>query len=197
MDNSFDQKIEDLIMIIDQKLEEHINLLDQKFQEQVNDLTEKLSNHVNSTKLITNGLEDKIDNLTKDVSINLQNIQDQIKTQKDDNISMSNDFNELITKTTSKIDSQLEQIKGQQDVLKVSFDVLEKKILEDAKTMIFGEVRMACKDKEDEILMNIWIEELKEIINDFDKLKELNPKDLKIQIDEISQVIASFKEKLA
>ena len=197
MDNSFDQKIEDLIMIIDQKLEEHINLLDQKFQEQVNDLTEKLSNHVNSTKLIINGLEDKIDSLTKDVSINLQNIQDQIKTQKDDNISMSNDFNELITKTTSKIDSQLEQIKGQQDVLKVSFDVLEKKILDDAKTMIFGEVRMACKDKEDEILMNIWIEELKEIINDFDKLKELNPKDLKIQIDEISQVIASFKKRLA
>lgn len=197
MDNSFDQKIEDLIMIIDQKLEEHINLLDQKFQEQVNDLTEKLSNHVNSTKLITNGLEDKIDNLTKDVSINLQNIQDQIKTQKDDNISMSNDFNELITKTTSKIDSEFKQIKGQQDVLKVSFDVLEKKILEDAKTMIFGEVRLACKDKEDEILMNIWIEELKEIINDFDKLKELNPKDLKIQIDEISQVIASFKERLA
>jgi len=197
LDNSFDQKIEDLIMIIDQKLEEHINLLDQKFQEQVNDLTEKLSNHVNSTKLITNGLEDKIDNLTKDVSINLQNIQDQIKTQKDDNISMSNDFNELITKTTSKIDSEFKQIKGQQDVLKVSFDVLEKKILEDAKTMIFGEVRLACKDKEDEILMNIWIEELKEIINDFDKLKELNPKDLKIQIDEISQVIASFKERLA
>ena len=164
MDNSFDQKIEDLIMIIDQKLEEHINLLDQKFQEQVNDLTEKLSNHVNSTKLITNGLEDKIDNLTKDISINLQNIQDQIKTQKDDNISMSNDINELITKTTSKIDSEFKQIKGQQDVLKVSFDVLEKKILEDAKTMIFGEVRMACKDKEDEILMNIWIEELKEII---------------------------------
>lgn len=184
-------------MIIDQKLEEHINLLDQKFQEQVNDLTEKLSNHVNSTKLTINGLEDKIDNLTKDVSINLQNIQDQIKTQKDDNLSMSNDFNELITKTTTKIDSQLEQIKGQQDVLKVSFDVLEKKILDDAKTMIFGEVRMACKDKEDEILMNIWIEELKEIINDFDKLKELNPKDLKIQINEISQVIASFKEKLA
>ncbi len=197
MDNNFDQKIEDLIMIIDQKLEEHINLLDQKFQEQVNDLTEKLSNHVNSTKLITNGLEDKIDNLTKDVSINLQNIQDQIKTQKNENISMNNDFNELITKTTSKIDTELEQIKGQQDVLKVSFDVLDKKILEDAKTMIFGEVRMACKDKEDEILMNIWIEELKEIINDFDKLKELNPKELKIQIDEISQVIASFKKRLA
>jgi len=197
LDNNFDQKIEDLIMIIDQKLEEHINLLDQKFQEQVNDLTEKLSNHVNSTKLITNGLEDKIDNLTKDVSINLQNIQDQIKTQKNENISMNNDFNELITKTTSKIDTELEQIKGQQDVLKVSFDVLDKKILEDAKTMIFGEVRMACKDKEDEILMNIWIEELKEIINDFDKLKELNPKELKIQIDEISQVIASFKKRLA
>jgi len=45
--------------------------------------------------------------------------------------------------------------------------------------------------------MNIWIEELKEIINDFDKLKELNPKELKIQIDEISQVIASFKKRLA
>jgi hypothetical protein len=45
--------------------------------------------------------------------------------------------------------------------------------------------------------MNLWIDELKGIINDFDKLKELNPKDLKIQINEITQLISSFKEKLA
>jgi len=162
-------------MIIDQKLEDQINLLEQKFQKQVNDLAEKLN----------------------DVSTNLENIQDQIQNQKDDSIGLNNEINELITKTTSKIESELEDVKGQQDVLKVSFDVLEKNILEEAKSMIYSEVRMACKDKEDEILMNMWIEELKEIINDFDKLKEMNPKDLKIQIGEISKVIALFKEKLA
>ncbi len=110
---------------------------------------------------------------------------------------MNNEINEVITKTTSKIESELEDVKGQQDVLEVSFDVLEKKILEEAKSLIYSEVRMACKDKEDELLMNMWINELKEIINDFDKLKEMNPNDLKIQINEISKVIASFKEKIA
>ena len=162
-------------MIIDQKLEDQINLLEQKFQKQVNDLAEKLN----------------------DVSTNLENIQDQIQNQKDDSIGLNNEINELITKTTSKIESELEDVKGQQDVLKVSFDVLEKNILEEAKSMIYSEVRMACHNKEEEILMNMWIDELKEIINDFDKLKEMNPKDLKIQIGEISKVIALFKEKLA
>ena len=63
--------------------------------------------------------------------------------------------------------------------------------------MIYSEVRISCNNKEEEILMNMWIDELKEIINDFDKLKEMNPKDLKIQIGEIAKVIALFKEKLA
>jgi hypothetical protein len=110
---------------------------------------------------------------------------------------LNDEINEIITESTSKIESELEELKGHQDVLKVSFDVLEKKILEEAKSLIYSEVRMACKDKEDELLMSMWIEELKAIINDFDKLKEMNPKDLKIQIDEISNVITSFKEKIA
>lgn len=46
-----------------------------------------------------------------------------------------------------------------------------------------------------EILMNLWIDELKEIIDNLDKLKEINPKDLKLHINEISSTIESFKQK--
>ncbi|MFX1338904.1 MAG: hypothetical protein ACFFDK_09870 [Promethearchaeota archaeon] len=173
-------------MIIDQKLEDQIKLLEKNFQEQVMSLTGQINEFGN-----------KLGNITAELSNNLEIIQDQIKNQKNENITFNNEINELITKTTSKLDSEFKDIKGQQDVLKVSFDVLEKKILDEAKSMIYSEVRMVCKDKEDEILMNMWIDELKEIINDFDKLKEMNPKDLKIQVDEISQIIASFKKKFA
>jgi hypothetical protein len=172
-------------LIIDQKLEDQIKLLEKKFQEQVNYLTERNIE-----------VGEQLGNLTKEVSTNLEIIKDQIQNQKDENINFNNDINELIKKKTFKIDSELKDIKGQQDVLKVSFDVLEKKILDEAKSMIYSEVRMACKDREDEILMNMWIDELKQIIDDFDKLKEINPKDLRVQIDEISNIISVFKEKL-
>jgi hypothetical protein len=43
--------------------------------------------------------------------------------------------------------------------------------------------------------MNVWIDELKQIIGNLDQLKETNPKELKIHINEISKVIESFKQK--
>ena len=47
------------------------------------------------------------------------------------------------------------------------------------------------------MLMNLWIDELKEIVRDFDKLKDMHPKDFKLQINEITSTIKSYKDKFA
>ena len=73
--------------------------------------------------------------------------------------------------------------------------MLKKQLFESAKEWIDDEIKLACKNKEREILMNIWVEELKDIIGNLDKLKETNPKELKLHLNEISSTIESFREK--
>ncbi|MFX0142383.1 MAG: hypothetical protein ACFFDN_52570, partial [Candidatus Hodarchaeota archaeon] len=85
--------------------------------------------------------------------------------------------------------------KSQQDLVKITLDVQKKQIFESAQEWINDEIKLACKNKEKEILMNLWIDELKNIINNLDKLKEIHPKDLKLHINEISSTIESFKQK--
>lgn len=89
----------------------------------------------------------------------------------------------------------LETLKSQQDLVKITLDVQKKQIHESAKEWINDEIKLACKNKEREILMNLWIDELKEIIDNLDKLKEMHPKELKLHINEISSVIGLFKQK--
>jgi len=74
-------------------------------------------------------------------------------------------------------------------------DVLKKQIKENAKEWITDEIKLVCKNKEKEILMNLWIDELKEIIGNLDRLKDMHPKELKLHINEISSTINSFKQK--
>ena len=105
-------------------------------------------------------------------------------------------FNEKMLKDKTQIDSNLEDFKNSVDVFKISLDTLEKGILENANAMISAQVRIVLKNKEKEILMNIWIKDLKEIVRDLDKMKDMHPKDLKLQLDEISSTIKSFKQKI-
>ncbi|MFX1325781.1 MAG: hypothetical protein ACFE8N_12580, partial [Promethearchaeota archaeon] len=91
----------------------------------------------------------------------------------------------------------IEDLKSQQDLVKITVDVLKKQIQESVKEWVANEIQVACKNKEKEILMNIWIEELKEIIADIDKLKETNPKELKVHLKEISSIIESFRHKFS
>ncbi|MHA1349294.1 MAG: hypothetical protein ACTSPZ_00490 [Promethearchaeota archaeon] len=49
---------------------------------------------------------------------------------------------------------------------------------------------------ENEILMKIWISEFKEIIRDFEKLKKLKPKEFSVRLNEISETIDIFKQKI-
>jgi len=89
----------------------------------------------------------------------------------------------------------LESLKSEQDLIKISLDVLKKQIKDSAKEWINDEIKLACKNKEKEILMNLWIDELKQIIDNLDKLRELHPKELKLHINEILSTIESFKQK--
>ena len=63
--------------------------------------------------------------------------------------------------------------------------------------MIEAEMSEAVKNTEKEVLMKIWIKELKEIITDFEKLKKAKPKEFTIQLNEIADTISLFKEKLS
>ena len=109
---------------------------------------------------------------------------------------MIHKFDEKFMMDKNRIKSELEEIKSQQDVLKISYTINEKQLLEKIQSMIYTEIRMVCQDKEKEILMNIWIDKLNEIVTDFEKLKKVNPKEFNIQINEISKTIELFMLKL-
>ena len=105
-------------------------------------------------------------------------------------------FDEQFTKDKRHINEELETLKGQQDVLKISYTVNEKQLLEKIGAMISGEVRNACSDKEREILMNVWIKELKGIIHDFEKLKKVHPREFNLKMNEIADTIELFRQKI-
>ena len=81
-------------------------------------------------------------------------------------------------------------------ILKISYTVNDKQLMEKIEAMISGEVRNACGDKEREILMNIWIKELKDIIHNFEKLKKIHPREFNIKMNEIADTIEVFKQKI-
>ncbi len=110
---------------------------------------------------------------------------------------MINRFNEEFIKFKSRVMADLEEVKSQQDILRISYTINEKQLLEKIKKMIYDDIQKSITGKEHEILMKTWIEELKKIVNNFDELKKLHPKEFSIQIDEISTTIEIFKQKLS
>ncbi len=90
----------------------------------------------------------------------------------------------------------MENLKNNYDVLKVSFTVKEKTLLEKIKLFIETEMFNAVKGKEKEILMRLWIDELKTFSNDFQKLKKAHPKEFMLQLNEIAKTIEMFRHKL-
>ena len=185
-EKSFDEKIEDLILIFDNKLEEQKNTLDKKLM----DFNSIIENQINK-------LGENIQ-IIKDEMLSCQgNFRGEIQTQEDINISIRDGLNDVIKRETSSIDSRLKEIRAQQDTMKISVDVLDKQVFEKAKALIYSEIKMAHKNKEKEILISLWIDELKDIISNINKLKQTHPKDLKINLNEISRTIELFKQKLA
>ncbi|MFX1239045.1 MAG: hypothetical protein ACFFAS_17870 [Promethearchaeota archaeon] len=127
---------------------------------------------------------------------NQQQIENQIKTQETIIMDMIKKFNEKLLNDKAKIDAEVEELRNQQDVLKISFTVNEKKLLEKIKSEVSIDIREAVKNKEYEILMKYWIQDLKEIISNFEKLKKMHPKEFNLHLNQISETIEIFKAKI-
>ena len=145
-------------------------------------------------------LDVKIENLKKEVSTNqnimLQRIEETIKTQEEIIMDMIKKFNEEFYQHKTTILKELEHLKNQQDVLKISYTVNENKLLDKIDKIVFKKVHDKIDGRENEILMKLWIDEFKEIMSNFEKLKEMHPNEFKIRLNEISETIELFKSKI-
>ena len=87
-------------------------------------------------------------------------------------------------------------MKNDQDILKISYTINEKKLIEQIKSVVRIEFNKKIKGQEAELLMKLWIEDLKEITSNFENLKKVNPKEFSVQLREISNTINAFKQKI-
>ena len=111
-------------------------------------------------------------------------------------MDMINKFNEELLNHKISMKEDIEKIKTQQDVLKISYTINEKKLMDKIKSSISEVINKRIEGKESEILMKIWMNELKEIINNFEKLKKLKPKEFSVRLNEISETIEVFKQRM-
>jgi hypothetical protein len=111
-------------------------------------------------------------------------------------MDMINRFNDELLKHKSTMKKDMEKLKTQQDVLRISYTINEKKLMDKINSSIEEVINKRIEGKESEILMKIWINEFKEIINNFEKLKKLKPKDFSVRLNEISDTIEVFKQRI-
>ncbi|MFX1343536.1 MAG: hypothetical protein ACFFAI_00400 [Promethearchaeota archaeon] len=213
----FEKRLDEQIDIINKEIEDITNIFDQELGDKFNNLNTKIEG--NNKKLIEE-LESTSSKHDKNLNDQILNVEDKIKIIINSIKAVNDDFSLKFQKMKGEFDTkeevlrdmlkkfeedsiefkntlqpELEDIKSQQDLVKITVDVLKKQIFESAKEWINDEIKLACKNKEREILMNLWIDELKEVIENFDKLKQTNPKELKIHINEISNTIDSFRQR--
>ncbi len=199
-----------------EKLSERMDKFEQKFLEQkisYDDQLERIHNElleikelfVINQKLVERdkGYEDRITNLKTEVTEmqtlltrNQRDIEEHIKTQEEIIVSLINKFNDQALSKFNQFTAEIEELKNQQDVLRISYTVNEKKLIEKIKDTISSEIKNAVKEKEKEILMNLWIRDLREIISNFEKLKRMNPEEFNLKLNQIADIVDSFKKKL-
>ena len=142
----------------------------------------------------------KIDNFKEEVAKNrsqmLQRIEETIKTQEEIIMDMIKKFNDEFYQHKTNVLGELEHLKNQQDVLKISYAVNENKLIEKIEKIVIRKVQDKIDGRENEILMKIWIEEFKKIIENFDTLKKMNPDEFKICLKEICDMIDLYKSKI-
>ncbi|TFF85745.1 MAG: hypothetical protein EU517_01300, partial [Promethearchaeota archaeon] len=134
-------------------------------------------------------LDDKIDNLRENFAKKqnklLQRIEETINTQEEIIMDMIKKFNNEFYQHKTNILSDFEHLKNQQDVLKISYTINEKKLLNKIEKIVTQKLHDKINGRENEILMKLWIEEFKNIIENFDKLKKMKPDEFKIRLKEI------------
>lgn len=145
-------------------------------------------------------LNQKINKIKEEVTKNqnqmLQRIEETIKTQEEIIMDMIKKFNEEFYQHKTNVLAELEHLKNQQDVLKISYTVNENKLLDKIEKIVIKNIHKKIDGRENEILMKIWIDEFKDILTSFEKLKKMKPDDFKIRLKEISETIDLFKSRI-
>ena len=155
-----------------------------------------LPKDVQELKEKANKLESEVITINKESYYNREQIEEKIRIQEEIIMDMIKKFNDEYFKHKSKVSEDIETIKTQQDVLKISYAVNENKLIAKIKSLISTELKNRIQGQESEILMKIWIDEFKEIANNFEKLKKLKPKEFNLRLNEILNTIEQFKEKI-
>ena len=219
-------KIIDSIEKLDKRLRDEAIKLDKKAVDESAKLDKKLSkqvgNNENQIKSLDNDLKTlkaettaqiktlkaemtdqnrklsaDMDALKKAIELNQKQMAEHMKNQEDIITSMIKKFDEKFLKDKSKLTADIEELKNQQDVLKISFTFNEKQLLQKMQATINEDIKKAVKGKEKEVLMKFWIQDLKAIVNDFEKMKKMHPKEFTLQLNEIANTIQVFKQKLS
>ena len=181
--------------LVDQvnKLTEENEEMKKKFEIEVKNIHEKLEYRAKKN-------EDEITRETIEIKKMLRTTQERIEetinVQEEIIMDMIKKFNDEFYKHKSDVLQDLESIKNQQDILRISYTVNEAKLLEMIKTAITKELSNKIKGQQSEVLMRIWMEEFKDIIKKFEKIKDLPPQDFNARLDELSSIVNSFKQKI-
>jgi len=158
----------------------------------IQNLMEQVSNLEGEMKFV----KQEIITIKGDILSSQERIEQTIRTQEEIIIDMINKFNEELLQHKSSMKEDIEYLKSQQDILKISYTINEKKFMDKVNSSIRTIINKQVEGKENEILMKIWISEFKEIIRDFEKLKKLKPKEFSVRLNEISDTIDIFKRKI-
>ncbi len=157
---------------------------------------QNLTNQIIKLETSLKSANEIITAIKKDISLNQERMEQTIKTQEEIIMDMINKFNEQLLIHKSQMQEDVETLKTQQDVLKISYTVNEKKLMDKINISITKSLRKLIQGKESELLMKIWVDEFKEIIENFENLKKLKPKEFSIRLTEIADTIDIFKQKI-
>ena len=182
LDNNF-KAFKSEMSTVNKKLSDEMAVMNKKLSEDMSVLNKKMTAEMSS--------------LQKAIELNQKQMQDQMKNQEEIITSMIKKFEEKFQQDKSKLIADIEELKNQQDVLKISFTFNEKQLLQKMQATINEDIKKAVKGKEKEVLMKFWIQDLKAIVNDFEKLKKMHPKEFTLQLNEIASTIQVFRQKLS
>lgn len=179
-------------------LEERFNKVQDKIDsvKKISEAVQNLTNQMNKLEISMKSAKEEISAIKKDISFNQERMEQTIKTQEEIIMDMINKFNEQLLIHKSQMQKDVETIKTQQDVLRISYTINEKKLMDKMNTSITKTLRKILQGKESELLMKIWVDEFREIIENFENLKKLKPKEFSIRLTEISDTMEIFKQKI-
>jgi len=211
-------KVIDNVKTLEHKFNEQINKIDTRLtniSKKVSNINEKISLNEKNNQEKLEGAVNSLDE--KQISIEQQfkkqldtqfeflkekigniekKLQEALKTKFEVQSTILKELKGQYSELKTKMINDLEALKKEHDTLKVSFTVKEKTLEEKIKLLIEVGIAKAVRGKEQEVLMRLWIDELKTIANDFQKLKKAHPKEFFLQLNEIAKSIEMFRHKL-